>query len=529
MTFFEMNVSGTTVDINTMGTLSIVTGSYHSGKVWADIEVNGHEWSIQGGSGGFSVGNLDCIPLVSSSGFMWGYVNTMVTTPWRVGQTLKHVTGTFHSTVAYGDSLGFIDYVRCEMSYDHAYFSVPRATDGRLKIMRLNTWNLTEQEYDPSTRGNHFLGQYCIYNNNIIYTMEWDSGYDFFYLVKVVFNPDGTVTYTEVYESPGTHSLNMNTYIEWDLWHISFIKHGNTEAIVCVETINSSPSAIPHYALAFYIYTISTDDMTVIEENFSSAVYDFNWNYYFVAPSIYEDKLIITFGVWAFINPPVDGSDVCGCPTYIVNATSKAVAIADNLTYNYPTEMLRPNQEVSAVDYDTGKYYFLVWRMTTADFDLVELNITSAIPQLNIVYGGAGNLELFQGYPKGYAVERPTSVPQSCAVKSLPGLATVATVWITSCHGAFNYIEGNCFIDGTQEIIWNVKDSELEGKDLGAGTNRNISLDWGADIPWDYSGIRHVFISVVAGQMMIGLHSTDIGGRQSTWYLMKQDKPCGWP
>src|SRR4030042_1441927 len=126
----------------------------------------------------------------------------------------------------------------------------------------------------------------------------------------------------------------------------------------------------------------------------------------------------------------------------------------------------------------------------------------------SVVMGDACStyLECHQGENQGYAIDE-INLPGNNNVVTIPSETVVANV--DTLLDNFGRVESLAAIDIPNDMIWNIKSSVLQGKTLGAGSNRDITVDWaGATIPFTYPANREVWVRILDSRSLVMVYSS---------------------
>jgi hypothetical protein len=536
---FNIAQSGNVVNIDSEDVTFDITVSLISGTAFqvANIEAIGYDWEVTTSVSG-TVADISLIPRNHISGPCWGLsaYRKMLYVPWEGGQTMSSVgvTGSLTPTLLYSANvdLGW-DSPKMQMTSDYVFLHVVPLYDVHIKRYSIN--DFSEQDYDPST-DNRMLLDSAVYSDNTIFTLEdtWDDSftYDNFQICKVSY-PTGTSSATGTTTTEVMYEWDVNNpivdgieYTYWDNYFFGRVKSGIYDCIVSIWTfLGESPQT---YLWKIVIYNINTD--TASEQwikpsnEFDADLY--NLPYGCTSPAFYNSKLIFTYSLIDLhdLPGPPYGS-ICLFPTLIIDISTNTVTLIDNYKFDLDADYTYTNvyHTTSVIDYTTGIYYFVVYIepiVGSADTYIFSMNIS--VPSVTLGDSCSWNLEPHQGENQGYAIDE-TGAPANCDVITIPTQTIVANVDTLLAVGKN---ESLAAIDIPNDMIWNIKSSVLQGKTLGAGSDRDITVDWaGATIPFTYPSQQEVWIRILDGRCIVMIYSRTAGSPysfQQDFYLLKE-------
>jgi hypothetical protein len=490
--------------------------------------------------------DMYCPNLSYVSGGVWGfsYYRKMLYSPWETKQTLGDVTSmTSHFLKSFGKSLDYY-YPRPCMTSNWVYidFDVPGTNHGRLS--RFSTIDYTEQIYDPTslTDPQRVYWFFIPDSDNVFYTLEnvFDDlvTYDNMEISRVELDDLGNiVSKTKLFEWDNNYPVvDGNEYVLWDSYYFGRVKYGSDDCIVNIWSyINDGPGDTPPYLLKVVIYHLdsntASEQWITPSDDMDADIYNMYGNS--SSPSFYQSKLIFTGSV----EPP---SGMPGPPygshalfiTYIIDVSDDSVTKVDNVLFNLDENWAYAvtYSITSTIDYNTGTYYFIVYIEPEdnigSGFCLYSMDIENPSMELVENFGLTGDKEAWQGEIDNYLVDK-TPAPGSCSVRETPTRNVITTVDVYVEHGA-DYFESACAIDIPENMIWNIRANTLQGKTLGGGADRDISVAWSGDtVPFAYPAYanKELWIRILNEMCLVMVYSRSATypyTYQTDFYLLKE-------
>lgn len=520
---FNIIRSGNVVNITSEEVEFDVTSTLISGTSYkvANIEAVGYSWDVTYSG---TTANIQLISGVAVSGGFWhgGNYGKMLYGKWATKQTLKGVTS-FDTTLVASINYYTEEWTpRLDMTSKHIFIQL-RNGPSSYYITRIDNDTLDSIDYDPNTE-NVFLVSFCIYNDNVIYTVEGDNSDNTLNLRKVTYTEDDYSVETVYSWTMDNDVYDGYNYSYWDHYFTGRIKHGSYDCIVVIWSYieNEFPAEPPHtYMLKFISYNVNTHAVSEQWQEPSSQDLDFSTIYArSTSPSFYQTKLIFAlapeFGIGEWPNP------FSWISAFIFDVSNNLITKVEWSSPN--TDWVAVYWATSTLDYSYQTFYFPAWWQEDGGDSgvfLFEMDINSPV----LIKGDKiGDVECWQGASNGYCVEL-NGAPGTMTVRDIPDMSAITTVDVLS---SANNVDSTCAIDIDEGLIWNVKSDVLEGKLLwGSGlTARDITVNWpGGSIPFSYPNNQRVWLRICNGVAVIMVYSrktTVPVAQQQDFYVLKE-------
>ena len=531
---FNITQYGNVVNIDSPNVEFDITITQISGTSFqiANIEAIGYDWEVTS-SGTMMMANVKLIPGLRISGPCFGQSNyrKMLYAPWDTGQTMGTVgtTGSLTPTLLYSADVA-LGYYAPRMQITNKYvFLYVDPVDG-IHIKRYSIDDFSEQDYYADA-GNNYTWDCAVYNNSTVFTLEenWDTD-DVMRICKVSY-PTGTsystgTTTTEVMcEWDYYSTVDGIEYNGWDNYFFGRVKNGTYDCIVNIMSFIGDISPT-QYLWKVVIYNINTN---TINEQWVDPSNEWDADLYNVpygstSPAFYGSKIIFTYALIDLTNlPGPPYGSICLIPTMIIDISNNSVTLIDDIKWDLDADYTYVNtyHATSVINYTTGIYYFTAWvdpAVGSGAYYIFSMDINSP----SVVMGDACStyLECHQGENQGYAIDE-INLPGNNNVVTIPSETVVANV--DTLLDNFGRVESLAAIDIPNDMIWNIKSSVLQGKTLGAGSNRDITVDWaGATIPFTYPANREVWVRILDSRSLVMVYSSSAPSYQQDFYILKE-------
>jgi hypothetical protein len=304
-------------------------------------------------------------------------------------------------------------------------------------------------------------------------------------------------------------------------------KYQSDDCIICIISYNKHELEPEFdYLLKIVIYHI--DNGTAVEQWVEPATTfnpDLNQIYYaFAAPAFLGSKMYFPFEAtpgYDWGEPPY--GEHCFLPVLEIDIATNTVTLNDARKDDYDDPSMygwRMYDEVATVDYATNKIYWQATDGYSGDEYLFCLDTSTDAVTIGDTIT---TQESYQGADTGYGYNDTTGVGVKNVIE-LPGMSIVNTIdedWTASAAKA---------IDLPEQMIWNLKSDELEGRTLSGGSNRSISVIWDpyvppGTIPFSQADGQYVWITMLNGTMLVlvrSYKSTIPRVYQCDFYLLKE-------
>jgi hypothetical protein len=485
-------------------TVSLISGT--SFQV-ANIEAIDCDWEVTSSG---TTANIELISGMPISGGHHGYglYWKMIYAPFTSKQTLNDITTlepVLLNTTS-GAGVGTNNAPRFEMTNKYIYFDLrhPSSVIRRYSITGTSAY----QEYAGTYGGVLF----CPYNDDIIYNYEEDATYG--YIREIDFSGvSGTATTKYTFELSDTY--NGNTYNYPYSVYFQHLKYELYDAIIHISYWNVSDYVTsPTWIIRCIIYhpdtNITTSNWIEFTDGTWPAGFEPDCSLCYmnnISPSFYNSKMIFTFRIDDYesghpATPPYP--NVCKIPTFVVDISDDTITRVDNLKQQ---SWQGGWNGASVVNYVNGTYYFISYfeSSVSAEDDeyIFSVNINSETMAMGDVC--TPHYEPFQARFIGFGVE-DASAGTEADVMGIP----IQTVYNT-IDLLYTSKEAECIIDIPKKILWNVIESGLQGKALPGGTSRDITINWGGAMPFEYPSQKEIWFRILNGNAVMVLYSRQTG------------------
>lgn len=462
-------------------------------------------------------------PTKAIGGHLWGTYNPykQLYNPYIAGnhQTLGNVTSLTPFLLETGTISGW-SMPRAQLTTNYAFIS---NYDTEL-LTRYAIADLSSSVYDPSPG---YMYHFEVYSEDIVYTLEEiDIGDDWYYqLCKITFtngisSKELLLEWLENGYAYDGHNWWMN-----ELIGLEHVKYNSNDAIVYLASYLSEDH--PYQTIIkSIIYNINTGVATSVDTR-SSTDDDacMNTTYYDCSPSFYKNYLIYSYT----IEPNTTSGLHAFIGTAIVDISNNTVTIVDDIKIDLDTYLDAYDYFYFAsgmINYTNGIYYFEYVSnfpdRYTQNFRLGKINLESTPPVSEYVKNLATD-----NWAMALTVLQSDTVPYGIPLE-YEGTQNIYLIPDTSIA---NIVDINdllydnfcvCTVDIPNEIVWNLTNTNLQGRDLISSNNRNITVNWtGRVVPFAYTGKREVYLQILDNVALVGVSCYSYPDYQFDWYLLK--------
>ena len=513
---FNLIQSGNVINIKSSGVdfnISLATGT---SMPIANIEAEGYGWEVT--YSGTYIANVKLISLVG--GHLWGMYNPykQIYNPYIAvnHQTLGNVTALTPTKIQDGGPSGWTE-PRSQMTTNYVFLSDYTTNN----LTRFAVDDLSTTVYNP---GDNYLYLFEVYNENTVYILEeYGDGENLYFQICKLTYMIGVPNRQLIYQFSEYYSYDG---VEWEFSEFlcfEHVKYETNDSIVCMIQYDGIRDSKTVSLIHIVIYDINTSSIKEIKTYPSSDGHPYlRAPYYDTAPVFYKNYLI-----WSY---SIDVNDTGNCAyigTIIIDISNNTATIVDTIKQDVESEIINYFYfGTSAVDYINNIYYFeyVQSELTTDIFKLGKIELESLPFTSQFVKDIATddwNYYFTALLTNDNVYMLPINYVGNQNVYLIPGISSVTTVDIN------DLLYDNfccCVIDVPSKMVWNLTNTNLQGKSLVDGTDRDISISWGGSgtIPFEYTKGRKVYLQIHDNMALIGISSGSYPNYQFDWYLLKE-------
>ena len=481
---------------------------------------DGFEWEVT--CSGTFLANVKLLSMESVGGHLWGnyWPYKQIYNPYIAGthQTLGDITSLTPQLLEEGTRAGWTS-PRAQMNKNYVFLS--NYDTGNLTRYAIS--DLSDVTYNPSPGELYYFE---VINDTTVYTLEKveiDS-IVYYQLCKVIFT-SGSSSKTVLHQWLWIdYNFGGSPYQSDEPVCLEHIKYGAIDKIICMVTYISTELIPTRSMIKGVICTVSTGDCVDVDVNGYTDDYSIiNSAYYDCAPVFYNGLLIWSY----YLEPDSTTGEHATISTAIVDASDDTITIVDDIKAN-----LSASEEdyyyfgTAFIDYLTSTYYFEYVHTNGATdvfrlgkIELISLSFSSEyvkdIATDDWTYAFTALLSDKDGYMFANEYEDTQNV------YNIPEVTVKTTVDINTLLYD-NYC--CCIIDIPEEMIWNLTNTNLQGKSLiDPDNDRDITIEWsGGVVPFENSRQRKVYLLIHDKVAVVGIYSYYLSNYQFDWYILKE-------
>jgi hypothetical protein len=456
---------------------------------------------------------------ISIGGHLWGQYNPykQMYNPYIAGnhQTLGNVTSLTPFLLEHGGAGGWT-LPRTQLTTNYAFLS--NYDTGFLTRYAID--DLSSDVYDPTP---NWIYLFEVYSEDIVYTLEEAYIGDIYYfqLCRITFT-GGTSSKEMLYQWVGDGSVDISYLYDGYEWEIDepicleHIKYGSNDAIVCIMGYRYVGESPTFSLIKSVIYNVNTGVAVDVDTYpFTSGLYYAVTAYYDSSPSFYKNYLIYSYTRESYE----------GLGTVIIDISDNTATIVDDIV---SAEYIYFYFASGMVDYTNGIYYFEWMSELPPNYDSIfklgkiDLNSIPLVSEYIKDLGGADDwtmaLTVLQSDTVPYGMPQEFEGTQN--IYLIPDATVVNTVDINN-----SLFDNFCvaIVDIPNKIVWNLTNTNLQGRDLVGSNNRDIAVNWsGGVVPFKYSQRRKVYLQILDNVALVGVSCFSYPDYQFDWYLLKE-------
>jgi hypothetical protein len=490
------------------------------------------------------------------SGPSWGFRSwrSMLVQPWLEGQTMESIN--YLTPHLLSQDATYLEYYapQVQMTKNYVFITHYISTQNQEYVSRYSVEDYSECGlYNPDSdypTGRMFV-QSVVYNENILYTLEYDWGvdYDNMQIVKVTFAEDNSTTREVIFvfeEYP--YANGVDEYVAWDSYFFGHMKNGDNDCVISIHTFLGGEN--PEYYFKVIVHHINTGVTTAqwilpLDDPYGTDIYGIYWQA--TSPAFYQSKLMFQYIVdidnmprspvypYPLLEP--FGSH-CQNPIFILDISDDSVEIVQDHKTDFDTDWAYVDSwdATTIIDHNTNKMYWIgyysseYWETNGLDGQFIyEMNIYTPHNVTIVAMCPSTSMQTYQGPTTGYELNLASS-GQEYNILSIPYQSGITTVGVTTPYGAAHNESGAIIcIEKNGNILWNIGLDRLEGKSLVGGENRNIMINWeDSIIPYMFPSYEYkeVWLQILNGMAIVMVYSGDfdVSPRilQQDFYLLKE-------